>query len=75
MSMMPAPQAPFAVGEAVRFLSDPYHVERVMECQWIGVQSSGHWRLTTVWIDEGEQHIRVGDASEFASLACSPEAP
>ena len=74
MSMMPAPQAPFAVGDAVRFLSDPDHVERIVECRWVFDEASGHWRLTTAWTDEGGQHIRVGDAAEFAPLGCSPEA-
>jgi hypothetical protein len=46
-----------------------------VECQWIGGEAAGHWRLTTVWTDEGEQHIRVGDAAEFAELNYSPEAP
>jgi len=45
-----------------------------VKCQWISGQASRHWRLTTVWTDENRQHIRVGDATEFAPLGCSPEA-
>ena len=69
-----APEAPFAVDDTVRFLPDPSHIERVVKCQWISSQASRHWRLTTVWTDEGRRHIRVGDATEFAPLGCSPEA-
>jgi hypothetical protein len=74
MTMTPAPQAPFAVDDAVRFLADPDHVERVVECQWIFGQASRHWRVTTAWTDEGGKHIRVGDAAEFTSLGCSSQA-
>jgi len=69
------PQAPFAIGDAVRFLPDPSHVERVVECQWICAGDPVHWRLTTVWTDEGGQHIRIGDGAEFVPQCCSPEAP
>jgi hypothetical protein len=77
LTIMPAPQAPFAIGDAVRFLPDPDpdHVERVVECQWICADDPVHWQLTTVWTDEGGQHIRIGDAAEFVPHRCSPEAP
>jgi hypothetical protein len=72
---MPASQAPFAIGDSVRFLSDPDHVERVIECQWICPDTPAHWRLVTAWTDDSGQHIRIGDAAEFVPLRCSPEAP
>ena len=63
---MPASQAPFAIGDAVRFLPDADHVECVIECQWICPDAPAHWRLVTAWTDDrGGQHIRIGDAAEF----------
>jgi hypothetical protein len=35
MTKMPAPPAPFVSGATVRFLPDPNHVERVIECEWV----------------------------------------
>ena len=63
---MPASQAPFAIGDAVRFLLDPNHVERVIECQWLFFDTPAYWRLVTAWADYSGQHIRIGDATEFA---------
>ena len=75
MTIMPASQAPFAIGAAVRFLPNPDRVEYVVECQWISLDSPPHWRLTTVWMDEGGQRIRIGDAAEFVLYRSSPETP
>ena len=75
MTIMPAGQAPFAIGAAVRFLPDPGRVEYVVECQWIALDSPPHWRLTTVWMDESGQRIRIGDAAEFVPYRSSPETP
>ena len=75
LTVMPASQAPFAIGDAVRFLPDPNHVERVIECQWICPDAPAHWRLVTAWTDDSGQHIRIGDAAEFVSERCSPDAP
>ena len=49
MKMTPAPPAPFAIGATVRFLPDPDHLERVMECEWVSFDAAAHWRLTTTW--------------------------
>jgi hypothetical protein len=49
MTMTPAPPAPFAIGATVRFLPDPNHVERVLECEWISLDAAAHWRLITTW--------------------------
>ena len=72
MTKMPAPPAPFAIGATVRFLPDPNHVERVIECEWIPLDAPDHWRLTTTWMDHDGQHVRIGDAAEFFLLRCSP---
>jgi hypothetical protein len=74
MTMMPAPLAPFAIGAAVRFIPDPIHVERVIECEWVSLDAAAHWRVTTTWTDEDVQHTRVGDAAEFVAARNSPEA-
>ena len=73
MTMTPAPPAPFAIGATVRFLADPDHVERVMECEWISLYAVAHWRLTTAWTDDDGQHTRVGDAAEFVAARSPPE--
>lgn len=73
MTIMPAGQAPFAIGAAVRFLPDPDHVEYVVECQWVSLDPPPHWRLTTAWTDESGQRIRIGDAAEFVLYRSSAE--
>jgi hypothetical protein len=72
---MPASQAPFAIGDSVRFLPDSNHVERVIECQWICSDVPAHWRLVTAWTDDGGEHVRIGDAAEFVPDRYSPDAP
>ena len=52
--------------------SDPDHVEYVVECQWISLDPSPHWRLTTAWTDESGQRIRIGDQHPHGLTAQPP---
>jgi len=48
---MPVLLAPFAIGAPVGFFSDPNHVERVIECEWVPLDAPDHRRLTTTLME------------------------